>query len=286
MTRRGRRGRPERADNRSGSMPSSGRATPRAASRGDLPTGPAGEPTHGRHGAGLGASEVGEGEPLATLLDEQWQGGRSGAIAGRGYHFQDVIGTWLAARTLGGQLMVEQIVPEGLEDLSCEGADAWHVQVKSRQARVGDFPAARAAGAVIDAWLRHRKRAAVQPQARLAVVFERPIAGTSLGSWGQPLQETLGPADGFRDALVRAGVARGLKADQVARVLREVCAIVVGWADAEAETARMLAQKTGLPVGAVLPVALALRAEVARYADANAATGWTTRVGLAAMPCG
>jgi len=37
---------------------------------------------------------------------------------------------WLAARSLAGRLMVEQIVPEGLEDLSCEGADAWHVQVK------------------------------------------------------------------------------------------------------------------------------------------------------------
>jgi hypothetical protein len=176
--------------------------------------------------------------------------------------------------------MVEQIVPEGLEDLSCEGADAWHVQVKSRQARVGDFPAGRAAGVVIDAWLRHRERAAVQPRARLAVVFERPIAGTSLGSWGQSLQEALGTADGFGDALVGAGAARGLNADQVAQVLGEVCAIVVGWADAEAETARMLAQETGLPVGAVVPVALALRAEVARCADANAATGWATRAGL------
>jgi len=58
------------------------------------------------------------------------QAGRSGAIAGRGYHFQDVVGMWLAARSLAGRLMVEQIVPEGLEDLSCEGADAWHVQVK------------------------------------------------------------------------------------------------------------------------------------------------------------
>jgi hypothetical protein len=228
----------------------------------------------------LGASEVGEAEPLATLLDEQWRGGRSGAIAGRGYHFQDVVGAWLAARMLGGQLIVEQIVPEGLEDLSCEGADAWHVQVKSRQARVGDFPAARAADVVIDAWLRHRKRVTAQPQARLAVVFERPIAGTSPGGWGQPLQEALGPADGFRDGLVRAGVAHGLTAAQVARVLREVCAIVVGWADAEAETASMLAQETGLPVGAVVPVALALRAEVARCADANAATGWASRVGL------
>jgi len=191
-----------------------------------------------------------------------------------------VIGAWLAARVLGGQLTVEQIVPEGLEDLSCEGADAWHVQVKSRQARVGDFPAAKAAGVVMDAWLRHRERAVVQPQARLAVVFERPIAGTSLGAWGQPLQEALGPADGFRDALVRAGAARGAQGDQVARVLHEVCAIVVGWADAEAETARMLAQDTGLPVGAAVTVALALRAEVARCADANAATGWATRAGL------
>jgi hypothetical protein len=190
------------------------------------------------------------------------------------------VGTWLAAQTLAGQLMVEQIVPEGLEDLSCEGADAWHVQVKSRQARVGDFPAARAAGVVIDAWVRHHERAAVQPRARLAVVFERAVAGTPLGSWGQPLQEALGPADGFGDALVRAGAARGLNADQVAQVLHQVCAIVVGWADAETETARMLAQEAGLPVGAVVPVALALRAEVARCADANAATGWATRAGL------
>jgi hypothetical protein len=228
----------------------------------------------------LGALEVWEREPLATLLDEQWQGGRSGAIAGRGYHFQDVVGAWLAARALAGQLMVEQIVPEGLEDLSCEGGDAWHVQVKSRQARVGDFPAARAAGVVIDAWLRHRKRAVVQPQARLAVVFERPIARTSLGGWGQSLQEALGPADGFRDALVRAGAARGLNVDEVSQVLCEVCAIIIGWADAEGETARMLAQETDLPVGAVVPVALALRAEVARCADANAAMGWATRAGL------
>jgi hypothetical protein len=57
---------------------------------------------------------------------------------------------------------LEQPLPT-LEDLSCEGADAWHVQVKSRQARVGDFPTGRAAGVVIDAWLRHRERAAVQP---------------------------------------------------------------------------------------------------------------------------
>ena len=96
---------------------------------------------------------------------------------------------------------------------------------------------------MIDAWLRHRQRAAVQPQARLAVVFERPIAGTSLGSWGQPLQETLGPADGFRDALVRAGAARGLKADQVAQLLREVCAVVVGWADAGCDLTDLLADR-------------------------------------------
>jgi hypothetical protein len=109
------------------------------------------------------------GQPLATLLDAQWEGSRSGAIAGRGYHFQDVIGAWLAARVVSGELAVERIVPEGLEDMSCEGADAWHVQVKSRQARVGDFPITKAAGFVVDAWRRHRERSALQPEAKLAV---------------------------------------------------------------------------------------------------------------------
>ena len=219
------------------------------------------------------------GQPLATLLDAQWEGSRSGAIAGRGYHFQDVIGAWLAARVVSGELAVERIVPEGLEDMSCEGADAWHVQVKSRQARVGDFPTTKAAGFVVDAWRRHRERSALQPEAKLAVVFERPIAGTSLRGWGQPLAETLASHDGLRAALAKAAAAQGLHGD-LPRMLESVCVMVLSWAGSEAETSSMLARHLRLPVGAALPLVLALRAEVARCADANAATNWSTRVGL------
>jgi hypothetical protein len=145
---------------------------------------------------------------------------------------------------------------------------------------VGDFPAPKAAGFVIDAWLRHRLRSVDQPQARLAVVLERPIARTSLGGWGQSLEEALSAEDGFRDVLARTAAARDLGANDFARLLHEVCAVVMPWADAETETSNLLAQDLGLPAGAVLPIVLALRAEVARCADANAATNWSTRVGL------
>ena len=277
MGRRGRRRGTAKASSRRTSTPGSPRPGPQASSPDPL-THPIDMPIGRDEGADLGAQEV--GAPLATLLDEQWWDSRSGAIAGRGYHFQDVIGTWLATRTIAGGFVVEQIVPEGLEDLSCEGMDAWHVQVKSRQAHVGDFPAAKAAGFVIDAWLRHRQRSTEQHEARLAVVFERPIARTSLGSWGQSLEEALSPDDAFRGALARAAAARDLDENDFAQVLQGICVVVVTWDDAEAETSTLLAQDTGLPAAAVLPIMLALRAEVARCADANAATSWSTRAGL------
>jgi hypothetical protein len=112
MARRRQRGRPGRADSRSGSPPRPGRATPRPPSRG-LPTGPAGEHTDGPDGAGLGASVVGEGEPLATLLDEQWLGGRSGAIAGRGYHFQMWSGRGLPPESWLGSSLWSRSCPRG-----------------------------------------------------------------------------------------------------------------------------------------------------------------------------
>src|SRR3954462_1930728 len=58
---------------------------------------------------------------LSTLLDAQWHSSRHGAIAGRGYHYQDDVGSWLAARMLAGLVAVDRLVPEGLDDLSCEG---------------------------------------------------------------------------------------------------------------------------------------------------------------------
>ncbi|MFE7213817.1 hypothetical protein ACFU93_28310 [Streptomyces sp. NPDC057611] len=62
-----------------------------------------------------------------------WMRTRSGARAGRGFHYQDAVGAWLCGRVLSRALVIDRIVPEGFEDLSCEGPTPWHVQVKSRQ---------------------------------------------------------------------------------------------------------------------------------------------------------
>jgi hypothetical protein len=98
--------------------------------------------------------EVGDVDP-AELVGALWSATRAGARSGRGYHYQDAVGAWLCGRALSGDLAVERIVPEGFEDLSCEGQDGCFVQVKSRQERVGDFTAATVARHVLDLAERH-----------------------------------------------------------------------------------------------------------------------------------
>ncbi|MDO8731930.1 MAG: hypothetical protein Q7L55_05070 [Actinomycetota bacterium] len=78
------------------------------------------------------------------LMDEdasQWASTRHGANAGRGFHYQDAISSWYAAQLLVSDSHT-RVVPEShREDASCEGQAGTEVQAKSRQERVGLFPA-------------------------------------------------------------------------------------------------------------------------------------------------
>jgi hypothetical protein len=65
---------------------------------------------------------------------EQWKRSRSGAWAGRGFHYQHLISTLLLIRQWAGHAPSGYLVPEGLDDCVIELADSdiW-LQIKSRK---------------------------------------------------------------------------------------------------------------------------------------------------------
>lgn len=164
-----------------------------------------------------------------------WSTTRSGARSGRGYHYQDVVGAWMCGRILSGDLAVELIVPESLEDLSCEGQTTWHVQVKSRQERVGDFSPSEVAGHLLDLAKRHRRRQDAGLQGQSVLVLERPVAGYVPTVWGQSVA-TLPVEHAVRRALRAAGGRRGLTDEEIESVCRTTSVFVLPWRVAAEQT--------------------------------------------------
>lgn len=208
-----------------------------------------------------------------------WVQSRSGARAGRGFHYQDVVGAWLCGRVMSGDLSVERIVPEGWEDLSCEGPGNWHVQVKSRQARVGDFPLGEVAQHLIKMAAQHDKRMKAGLAGRMVLVLESPVAGERFSVWGQALAE-LPRTHPLRVAVHTT--ARERKISQ--RKINELCALasvyVLPWREAAEQIGQAVADKHGLLPLAAEPVVLALRDAIAGHADTNATPDLNSRVGL------
>jgi hypothetical protein len=215
---------------------------------------------------------------LATLLEAEWRATRHGAIAGRGYHYQDAVGAWVAARMLAGVIDVDRLVPEGLEDLSCDGPAPRQIQVKSRQARVGDFPLGDGARHLLDAWQRHAGRSATAPQ-KLVLVFERPVAGYAPGDWDTPLGVDPAGAD-LVGEVRRIAARRGLADAELGRLLGQVSVLVLPHRRLRVDAADLIGARTRLPAGATSPVLSALRTAVTEHADRNAGVGWAQRAGL------
>ena len=130
---------------------------------------------------------VRQGDPNWGSAESLWTKTRSGARAGRGFHYQDAVGAQLCGRVLSNRLVIDRIVPEGFEDLSWEGPTSWHVQVKSRQERVGDFTAVDVAGQLVSMAKAHAKRGAAGVTDRAILILERPVTGELFTHWDRPL---------------------------------------------------------------------------------------------------
>ena len=214
------------------------------------------------------------------VLELLWSDSRAGARAGRGYHYQDLVGAWVACRVLAGEWLVDRLVPEGWEDLACEGGFGLFLQAKSRQERVGDFSRNEVAGFVLDLAERQSERESAGLLGRPVLVLERPIAGVILSAWDQPLAEVLPTNDPVVEAVRFIGTQRGLGGDHIEAALGTVAVFVLPWGVAASQASALVGTRYGLPPSAAVPVVLALRNEVANRADANAAAGWASRVSI------
>jgi hypothetical protein len=225
------------------------------------------------------ATDEGDGS-LSSPLARQWAKSRSGAVAGRGYHYQDLVGAWVALHILTGDIEAGRVLAEGLDDLTCESSPPQQVQVKSRQERVGDFRTAEVAQFVVQAWQRRSLRIAADDANESAVVVvERAVDGYAPREWTRRLNDDDGWAGLI--AVIRHHARRsGIAADAVDLLLARTTVVVLPQQRIFSEAAERVAAHTGLPLGATLPVVQALRAAVAEHADRNAEVGWDERVGL------
>ncbi|MFE4599862.1 hypothetical protein ACFRKE_03315 [Kitasatospora indigofera] len=208
-----------------------------------------------------------------------WMTTRSGARAGRGFHYQDAVGAWLCGRVLSGVLEADRILPEGLEDLSCEGPTSWHVQVKSRQERIGDFTVSEVAEYLLAMAQAQAKRQQAGVAGRSLLVLERPVRGEWFTHWGHPLSDL--PHDHpLLRALHTKAVQAGLSEDVISAWCDAVSLYVLPWRVAAEDTRTAVVQRLGLLPAAAEAVVLALRSAVAGHADANAERGLSDAAGL------
>ena len=84
----------------------------------------------------------------------------------------------------------DALVPEGLEDISLEGPNPQHFQIKSRQRHLGRFPVGAATAHIADSWRKKANRP--DDGSTLVVVLERGVKGEdSLSSFDRPLADSL-----------------------------------------------------------------------------------------------
>ena len=197
--------------------------------------------------------------------EETWTRERSGGVAARGFHFQDVVGAWLSAQLLNGNIDADRIVPEHLEDLVCEGGSSWNIQVKSRQQRVGAFPRWYAAQLLLDV-RDHQEQ--VRTTGPLMLILERDVKGLGRGTFGQCLTELDGGPELIEAANQRAtstGAAE-LSADFV----KALSVHVLPWNLAAEETRDLLAQRFDVPPVVGAHLGLVLRDLISECQDHNA----------------
>ncbi len=221
----------------------------------------------------------GLGDSFASPLARLWAESRSGAVAGRGYHYQDLVGAWVALQVLTGGIDAGRVLAEGFDDLSCESSAPQQVQVKSRQERVGDFRTAEVARFVVQAWQRWLLRVPAHANESAVIVVERAVDGYAPPEWSRRLTDD--PAWANLVIAVRHTAQQlGIAADAVDELIARTTVVVLPVQRLFDEAAERVAAQTGLPLGATLPVVQALRAGVAEHADRNAEVGWDERVGL------
>lgn len=207
-----------------------------------------------------------DSEPVKLL----WKQSRSGAWAARGFHYQDDVGALLSTQLLLGELGAERLLPEGLEDFSCEGGAARHYQVKSR--RHGEFPIADVARFIVEMAEKSSARREIGVSGTNVLVLERPVTGIETGQW--TLEDT--SAEPLREATLRLCQERAVEPDHALGT--EV--VVLPWSEATRKAVDLISKQQGLLPQASELVLRAIRHEVTACMSANTDPDYTAREAL------
>ena len=200
-------------------------------------------------GSPLGGEDATNGDSDGEHLQALWAASRSGARAGRGFHFQHAVGAWLTAK-VGAGLIEAVVVPEGLEDVSLEGVEGeapWHVQAKSRGEDLGLFPVHEAVDHILDSWDKHLARDELG--SRLVVVFERGVKGevlpTGLDASTPTVAESLPDGSKLVCSLKEKCGHNGMSEADTDLLLSSVVAVGVGWDQVTDETVASIGEVVG-----------------------------------------
>ncbi len=216
------------------------------------------------------------------LLVARWDSSRSGARAGRGFHFQDAVGALLASRIVTGSL-VGALVPEGFDDMTIEGDRCVNVQVKSRSNHLGPFSVAGASRHVLDAW--RKNGLGSDSETRLVVFLERGVRDQgALDDFEQPLSRMLDEGSSLLQAIRHTAKRDGLSVRQVDDLLASTSVVGMAWGDVVANTSDELSVVCQIPPVGLHVVGQSLRLLVADASDTNAAAGLAERRVLSLDP--
>ncbi len=206
----------------------------------------------------------------------EWAKTRHGATAGRGFHFQDAVGAWLAAGLASGAIAETSLIPEGREDMWLDGPVQCFVQAKSRRPDLGAFAASTAATHVVDAWERQAGR--LRDGSRLVVILETGVQNeTRLDDMDRSLDVALRADSEFLTAVTSRATSAGFSPDDIDCFVR--CTAVVGHTLGQIASAALLrlSECVDLPAAALEMVLCRLRHLVADAADDNANRDYSQR---------
>ena len=235
------------------------------------------------HSSGTASQTAGNRpEEDEKWLSDTWDDTRSGATSSRGYHFQDAVGAWLAARLASGNLAPTRLIPEGFDDLLLEGQEPVHYEVKSRQNRLGPFSVHKAIELLVNAWICHKKRFGNGRQ--LVVVLEQGIKGLELDK-KQPISEMpirwlFERIIGIKERLTTRLEKQGVPSGDIDFLTSVMSVVVCSWTDLDSETARYISNVVDLPPAALPRLTIELRSKVADTVDKNAEAQFNERASL------
>ncbi|MEO9322243.1 hypothetical protein ABFT23_02050 [Nocardioides sp. C4-1] len=227
----------------------------------------------------VAGSSAGDGGRLAkhTIKEfEAWRKSRHGATAGRGFHFQDAVGAWLAVGILTGTVDVDRLVPEGFEDLCGEGGSPVDWQVKSRQDRVGEFLPRDVGKYALKLAREHRARSS---SSRAVLALERGIKDADVPGGSAKLND-LALDHPLRLALADLVDDAGTSQSDVDDAVELVEVLIVSNAAVRRDAVAALAAHLDVLPAVAEKVLLAIRDRVSQCVDTNAAVELSERVGV------